>query len=117
MHFKKPKKEKKEQVEKRTVSNTMQTTYNMFNDGMSISEIAAQRGLSPVTVESHLAGYVGAGELEVTRLVPQVKLDQILVAIEKSGQTYAARPVKDLLGEDYSFGEIKVALEYYKRTR
>ncbi|MES2702988.1 MAG: DNA helicase RecQ [Bacteroidota bacterium] len=115
MHFKKPKKERKERGEKPATNSTMQVSFNMFNDGMSIADIAEQRHLATSTIETHLAAFVAAGEIEVTKLVAKDKLARILETIKATGQTAAAKPVKDLLGDEYTYGEIKMGIEYYKR--
>ena len=120
MQFKKPKKEKKPPLTKKDGSksvpgSTMQVTYNMFNEGMSVGEIAVQRSLAPATIETHLAAYVAAGELDIHRLVPENKLNKIIEIIKSTGQTNALKPIKDLLDEDYSYGEIRMGLEYYKK--
>jgi ATP-dependent DNA helicase RecQ len=115
MHFKKPKKERKERSEKAAPGSTMQATYKLFNEGFSIAEIAAQRNLSTITIEGHLAAFVGTGELDIYRMVPKDKLDKIIEIIRSTGQNTAAKPIKDLLGDDYSYGEIKMAMEYYRR--
>ena len=121
MHFKKPKKEKKATTtktaksDKPTVTATQKATLEMFMDGISIPGIAMQRGLAQTTIETHLAGFVGSGELDIHKLVPRHKLDVILKTIKSSGQTYALKPIKDLLSNEYTYGEIRMALEYYKR--
>ncbi|MCW3123379.1 MAG: recQ [Flavipsychrobacter sp.] len=118
MHFKTPKratKEKKERKEKPAVGNTMHTTFAMFNDGMSVAEIADQRRLSPMTIETHLSVFVATGEIDISKFVSNSKLSQILSVIKSSGQTHALKPIKDLLSDDYTYGEIRMAMEYYKR--
>ena len=80
-----------------------------------MAEIAEQRGLALTTVEGHLATFVGSGELEISRFMSKQKLEKILSTIKMSGQSYALKPVKDLLSDDFSYGEIKMAMEYYKK--
>jgi ATP-dependent DNA helicase RecQ len=120
MHFKKPKKEKntapKSATAKPTVSATQKATLALYNDGLGIEEIAEQRNLSPVTIEGHLAAFVGTGELDIYRFVSKPKLDEILSVIKSTGQTFASKPIKDLLGDEYTYAEIKMGLEYYKRV-
>ena len=50
------------------------------------------------------------------RLVSKDKLAEILKVVKTTGQGFAAKPIKDILGDDYSYGEIKAALEYNRRT-
>lgn len=117
MHFKKPKRDKKTTTKtvKPTSGGTQQATFEMFRDGLSMPEIAAQRGLSLNTIETHLASFIATGELDIAKFLPQRKLDTILSTIKSTGQTYALKPVKDLLSDDYSYGEIRMAMEYYKK--
>ena len=120
IQHKKPKKAKaepKEKKEKPAVGNTMLTTYSMFNEGMSIGEIAVQRGLAPTTIETHLAAFVAAGELDILRFVTPSKLEKIMAVIKATGQASALKPIKDMLGDDFTYGEIRMALEYYKKRR
>ncbi|MBL7718107.1 MAG: DNA helicase RecQ [Flavipsychrobacter sp.] len=98
-------------------TDTKQVSLLLYRQGMNTEEIATARGLSPTTIEGHLSAFVADGTLQATELVPQQRLDAIITAIRQSGQTAAAKPVKDLLGEEYGFGEIRVALEHYKLTQ
>jgi ATP-dependent DNA helicase RecQ len=116
IHFKTGKPERKVKDKKVGPSNTEQTTFALYSQGMSIAEIAESRGISQSTVENHLGAFVADGTLDATRLVPQQKLDKIAEAIRQSGQTFAAKPIKDLLGDEYSYGDIRIGLEYYKRN-
>lgn len=118
MHFKKPKASSRTRSSERPAAgSSMDVTLTMFNDGMSIGQIAEGRGLSAGTVEGHLAAFVASGDLSVTKVVPFEKLRVILETIEATGQYVAAKPIRDLLGEDFSFGEIRMVLEHYKRTK
>jgi hypothetical protein len=66
------------------------------------------------TIEGHLAVFVGNGELKITELVKKEKLDKILELIKQTGELRASKPIKDLLPEDYSYGEIRIAQAYYQ---
>ena len=121
MHFKKPKKGstatvKKDKKDKPAANSTMQSTFAMFNDGMSVAEIAAQRSLSLSTIETHLAAFVTTGMLDISKVVPKDKLAKIMATIKMNGQTMALKPIKDLLSDEYTYGEIRLALEYYKKV-
>lgn len=115
MHFKKPKAVRKEKTDRPATGSTMDISLTMFTDGMSIPDIAAQRNLALSTIESHLAAFVAAGELDIRKAVAPDKLKTILDTIKTSGQYTASKPIKDLLSDDYTYGEIRMVLEYYKR--
>lgn len=116
IHFKTGRSEKKSRDKNQGPSATEQTSFMLYREGMSIPEIAQSRGISQSTVENHLGAFVADGTLDATKLVPQDKLDKITEAIRQSGQTYAAKPIKDLLGDKYSYGDIRIGMEYYKRN-
>ncbi len=117
IHFKTGKAEKKPRDKRTGPSDTEQTTFMLYRQGMGIEEIAQTRGLSTNTIEGHLGAFVADGTLDATKLVPQEKLDKITEAIRLSGgQTTAAKPIKDLLGEEFSYGDIRIGIEYYKRN-
>ena len=115
MQFKAPKKERKERTAKSVPGSTMQASYSMFRDGMSVAEIAVQRNLSPTTIETHLAAFVATGDLDISRFVSGSKLQEILAVVKSTGQSAAIKPIKDLLSDEFTYGEIRMALEYYKR--
>jgi ATP-dependent DNA helicase RecQ len=115
MHFKKPKAVRKEKTDRPATGSTMDISLTMFTDGMSIPDIAAQRNLALSTIESHLAAFVAAGELDIRKAVAPDKLKIILDTIKTSGQYTASKPIKDLLSDEYTYGEIRMVLEYYKR--
>jgi uncharacterized protein YpbB len=74
-----------------------------------------QRNLATSTIETHLAAFIATGDLDIHKLVPAAKLKKILEVVKTTGQTFAAKPIKDLLPDDYSYGEIKMAQEYYRK--
>jgi ATP-dependent DNA helicase RecQ len=117
MHFKKPKKEKKASgpKDKPEFSSTQRATLALYRDGAGIQEIAEQRNLSQVTIDGHLAAFVATGEVDVYRFVTKEKLDKIVGLIKSTGQVNALKPLKDLLDDDYTYNEIRMGVEYYKK--
>jgi uncharacterized protein YpbB len=81
--------------------------------GKNIAEIATIRELAPSTIESHLVSFVKTGEVDVKELVPEDKIAAILRIVEELNlPTPASAPVKEKLGEDYSWIEVKAVLSY-----
>ena len=83
----------------------------MFRSGKSIPEIAAERKFTVATIEGHLASFISSGEVKVAELVPRYKLDAILKVVEEIGGN-AAFPMKEKLGDDYSYGEIRAVISH-----
>ncbi len=93
-----------------TGKDTYRISFELFRDGRSIEDIARERGLQPSTVAGHLARFVGTGELQLHELVPVHKIETIRSAILKFNDLGALSPIKEFLGEDYSYAEIRAVL-------
>ncbi|MBC8035060.1 MAG: DNA helicase RecQ [Chitinophagaceae bacterium] len=91
-------------------------TLEMFHQGNTVQEIADLRQLSKGTIEGHLAAAISTGELDIFNLINQEKYDQIAAAILKTGGT-AVSAVKELLGEQFSYGEIRAAMNHLQRLK
>ena len=111
INLKSPKRETKTRT-KRDASG--QTTYDvsldMFRSGLSIPEIAESRGMAVSTIETHLVKFIPSGEVMLDDLVHADKIEAIRNAIVRLNTGFAVAPVKEFLGEDYSYGEIRAVM-------
>jgi ATP-dependent DNA helicase RecQ len=90
--------------------DTFRITLEMYRDGKSIREIADERGLQPSTVERHLARFVASGEVRLDEMVPLAKIETIRNAVLKFKDQNALSPIKEFLGDDYTYGEIRAVI-------
>lgn len=109
IHLKSPKRQRNGKPERET--ETKQQSFELFQQGHSTHKIAELRGLSPMTIEGHLAFYVQHGKIKIDQLMNTSKIAPIQRAIEKAGANSLTR-IKELLGDAYSFGEIKLVIAY-----
>jgi len=84
----------------------------MFENRLSVTDIAKQRGLVVATVEGHLAHFVEQGILAVDRLITTDRRLAIEQQLAGTGGSLGA--VRQALGEDYSYGEIKIVQAHLK---
>ncbi|SER74410.1 helix-turn-helix domain-containing protein [Pedobacter rhizosphaerae] len=98
-----------EKKKKEPKVDTKFVSFDLYNQGKDPSEIAKERGLSVGTIETHLAYYVSTQQLDVAKLVKPNKIKNISDAIE-SQKTKSMATIREFLGKDYSFGEIKLVL-------
>jgi ATP-dependent DNA helicase RecQ len=92
-------------------ADTKAITLALFKEGKSVEEISVERQLVRSTIEGHLAHFVRIGMLDAHALLPRQKISSILEAVKEIGGT-TAMPIKEKLGDDYSFAEIRVVLNY-----
>ncbi|MEP7318320.1 MAG: RQC domain-containing protein, partial [Panacibacter sp.] len=90
-------------------SDTMRHSYNLFRQGKNVAAIAAIRGLSLLTVETHLCYYITIGQLHIDDLVETKKQQEILKAAAQFG-TASLKVLKENLPGSYDYGEIKMVL-------
>ena len=119
-----PKKEKepKEQREAPapSVSSSPPTklvTLNMYNAGLSAEDIARERNVTTGTVIRHLTELIEAGEtIDIERLVAPERQKVIFEALQQAGDEML-KPVKELLGEEYSYDELRLVRAVMRQAR
>ena len=97
--------------------DTKGISFELFKAGKSISEIAQERKLAVGTIESHLAGFVQTGDIDIAKVLDQRKLDLIEPEL-KDYSSGPITPIKVKLGDEISFGEIRFAIAWkeYRKT-
>ncbi len=89
-------------------ASTRQQTLDLYRQGLSIEDIARERNLKPTTIENHLAELYEAGEdIDIRPLIPPGQFSVIADALERIGSDLLG-PVKSDLGEEYSYGAIRL---------
>jgi ATP-dependent DNA helicase RecQ len=96
-------------------ADTVAETGKLFADGLSLREVAAQRGLTPSTIYHHAAQLVGAGALELRTLVPEEQELLIRAAIAKVGSSDRLAPVKAELPDAIDYGAIRCVVAQLAR--
>jgi len=97
-----------------TTKGTKMETFNLYKMGKTIAEIATMRNLSPMTIQNHLCDFIQTGELDVAEIVVPEKVPAIRDAIESYGITPLS-PLKEVLGDDYSYAEIKAVIAWMNK--
>ena len=91
-------------------TDTKRVSYDLFQSGLTVDEIAAQRGFTISTIEGHLLDCYAQGmPMDVSMIVSEEQQAQILDAIEQVGGE-KLRPIKEALPEEISYAAIKFVL-------
>jgi ATP-dependent DNA helicase RecQ len=97
--------------------STYDETKKLLSQKLSISEIAQRRELSENTVIGHLERLVAAGEkLDLDYLLPsRPRFAKIKAAFQHSDSEYLA-PVRESLGEEFSYEELRLVRLYLRQN-
>ncbi|MCX5893895.1 MAG: DNA helicase RecQ [Deltaproteobacteria bacterium] len=94
---------------------TYQETKQLLRQKRSIEQIASLRGMSAATILAHIEKLVRSGEeidLDYLKPPPE-KCAQIAAAFQQSGGA-ALSPVREMLGEQFSYEELRIARLFIK---
>lgn len=108
----KKRKEKSSEEEESTSESkvsTQEQSFLLFKDGHDVESIAKMRGMALSTIEGHLVPYVAKGFLNASQFVSDDKASHIL-EVAKKLNTYKLGEIKNALGDEYTYTEIKFAL-------
>ena len=99
-----------------TQTNTKEVSFNLYNEGKTIAEIAATRGFSVGTIQGHLVHYIALGLIPVEDLLSATKIKLIQSSLAEFDTTLGLGLLKEKLGQDISYGEIKMVMASMKLT-
>ena len=102
----------KEKVPK---GETKRITLAMFKSGQLVVDIAKERNLSVGTIETHLDSFIPTGEIHAKELMESMKYDKVLEIINQNPDKTNTE-IKEMLGDDYSWAEIRSVRNQFKLT-
>ena len=98
-------------------SKSEMETLQLYQQGLSIAEMAQQRNVTESTINNHLSKLIELNQpIDLTKLVADDKQQAIVKAIEKAGDI-ALSPIKNTLGRDYSYDEIKLVRGWWRNQK
>jgi uncharacterized protein YpbB len=103
--------------EKKEAGASLNDTLALFKSKKTIAEIAAFRQLAVSTVEAHLALLIKTGEVALYDVVSEYKARTILKAIKEIGIEGGSTAVKQHLGNDFSYAEIRAVINDMQRKQ
>jgi ATP-dependent DNA helicase RecQ len=113
MHKKAIKKVQRPKVARESMPDTFQKTFHLYKEGNSIEDIALIRNLAKTTIEGHLSEFVANGQIPANRFLSDDRLAVIARVVEEKGRL-SLKVIKDVLGDDYSYLEIRIAIAHMK---
>ncbi len=103
-----PRQKRPESPAKQPKTSTVQETFDLYKQRLTMHEIAKKRGLALSTISSHLERLILDGEdVSVDSIVDAEKQHRIMQTLKELGMQ-AMSPVKEKLGDGYSYEEIRL---------
>ncbi len=116
--LKAPKKERRTRTKRGADGrDTYRISLDMYLAGRDISDIARERGVTVTTIENHLMRYIPTGQVSLSDFVAPERVAVIRDAIFKCADTDALSPIKEILGEEYTYTEIRAVLASLEHGR
>jgi hypothetical protein len=84
-------------------------TYEMYNKGYSVEDIAKLRSMTSGTIEGHLSYFISTGEIDVLKFISEEKLNNIKEVIKRL-ESENLGPIKGALGDEYTYSDIRFAM-------
>ena len=96
--------------------DTKKVSFEMFQSGKTVEQITKERGLAETTIAGHLAYYIKEGEIDVFQFLSKEKLDKIVNYFENA-ENRNLSPARETLGEDFSYGDLRMGLSYLESKK
>lgn len=94
----------------KTKVDTKAQSLKLFRSGLSVDEIAEQRGLNTNTIFGHLSYYITNGKIDALDLISKEHFEE-LSAIIPTKSFDSLSDLKHQLDNKFSYGEIKLVLQ------
>jgi GTPase SAR1 family protein len=97
-------------------ASSKQVSYELFLSGKTVPEIAEARVMSTGTIEGHLAHFVAEGLLQADQFVDPAKI-KVILDTASTIEPFSYSPLKQMLGDDYSYSEIRFAMARFEKEK
>lgn len=102
---------------KKMPCNSAWKSLQLYKEGHSITEIASMRKLRENTIHDHIASTLRFdSSVDIDEFIAKNRREVIEAALETVGDKYL-KPVKDYLGDEYTYSEIKYVRAYLNRKK
>ncbi|WP_413175678.1 DNA helicase RecQ [Anabaena azotica] len=96
-------------------SDTESSTLELYQQGLNIEEIAQKRNVKTSTIIKHLSDLIEKNQsIDLNQLIPLERQKKIWQVLEVLGDI-SLTPIREYLGESYSFNEIRLVKAKWRR--
>lgn len=92
-------------------------TFQLFEEGKTIPEIARDRGVLTETIYGHLAKFADQGLLDIKRIFDKEKIKTFQNEFKKNNNHETLSDWKKVLPNDFEFNEIRLLLNHFNHQK
>lgn len=107
--------EKKAKADRPQKGATFEETLALHQQNMDVEAIAARRKLSVSTIYVHYARLIGEEKLKIEEVLAPEKVARLSEIFKQAGQGITLAALKEQTGEQFSWGELRVAQVAFMR--
>lgn len=100
----------------RMAGSTYLETFRLYNQGASVEEIAAQRGIQVTTIYSHLAYLYEKGEnVNIWSFMKKAEAQLVAAVLKDMEPPYKLQEIFTALNEEVAYEKIRLSIAWYNR--
>ena len=104
-------------VPKPPKEKTWVTTMKLYQEGLTPSQIAKERGLTRSTIINHLSRYLESGEIRLDQLVHPDNIKAIQRVVNMVGTADGITPIKALCPPELTYDEIRLVMKAMEKDK
>ena len=93
------------------------TTMKLYQEGLTPSQIAKERGLTRSTIINHLSRYLESGEIRLDQLVHPDNIKAIQRVVNMVGTADGITPIKALCPPELTYDEIRLVMKAMEKDK
>ena len=109
----KPRKEGK--PKSKNGKSTYDISVDLLNSGLTVEQIATERGLVVGTIESHLGKAVGEGRVSIFKFMAEKEVNEVLNAMRQLPEGSTSKNLYDSLKGKFGYGQIRAVMSHAKK--
>jgi len=87
-----------------------------FNKGLTMEQIAEERGLVVSTIEGHLGKAVESKRIDIFKFISERDYKEITDAIAQLPEGFISKDLYDAVKGKYSYGKLRAVIAHVKRN-
>ena len=97
--------------------STYDITLDLLNSGLTVEQIATERGLVAGTIGGHLAKAVEAGRLSIFKFMTEEAVREIIHARSELPEGSTSKDLYDKMKGKFGYGELRAVMNHAKNSR